>query len=146
VRLTGTPTAYAEACVATARASGITVDLEPALPQSAAVARMTASGALLLLLNTGYDGLIPQKTYDYLRCGAPILAYGTTSEGARFVAQCGAGPVVGDGDAAQLARAIEQLLTVERGAWQTPSRHAFVASRNREEIATSLLKTLMPGR
>ena len=99
VRLTGTPTAYGNTCATEARAKGIAIDVEAAIPQSAAVQRMMTSHALLLLLNTQYDGLIPQKTYDYMRCGSPILAFGTTSEGAAFVKACGAGPVIADGDA-----------------------------------------------
>lgn len=142
VRLTGTRTAYADACVAQARANGIAVNVEAAIPQSAAVERMMASHALLLLLNTQYGGLIPQKTYDYLRCGSPILAFGTTSEGAAFVKACGAGPVVADGDALALAQALDRLLTAERATWNTPARRAWVASRNRETIATDLLNAL----
>lgn len=143
VRITGTPTPYSETCAAAARRDGITVRLEPALPQSAAVARMMSSAALLLLLNTQYEGLIPQKTYDYLRCGSPILAFGTTSEGADFIKQSGAGPIVPVGDAAALATALDRLLATERSAWATAARTTFVASRNRETIATELLKALM---
>ena len=142
VRLTGTPTAYGESCATEARANGITVDVEAAIPQSAAVERMMTSHALLLLLNTQYEGLIPQKTYDYMRCGSPILAFGTTSEGAKFVKECGAGPVVADGDAPALAQALDRLLVEERATWNTPARHEWVASRNRETIAMDLLKTL----
>ena len=103
---------------------------------------MSASRALLLLLNTEYDGVVPQKTYDYLRCGSPILAYGTTSQGADFVARCGAGPVVAEGDVAGMIAALETLQTADRGVWSTPARAEFVASRNREEIAVSLLQAL----
>ncbi len=142
VRLTGTTTAYAESCATEARANGITVNVEAAIPQSAAVERMMTSHALLLLLNTQYEGLIPQKTYDYLRCGSPILAFGTTSEGAAFVKECAAGPVVADGDALALAQALDRLLTEPRATWNTAARSSWVASRNRETIATELLKTL----
>ncbi|MBL8697625.1 MAG: hypothetical protein JNK67_04605 [Alphaproteobacteria bacterium] len=143
IRMTGPLTEYGQSCAAWAREHGISVAVHPGVPQSEAVGLMMSSDACLLLLNTAYDGLIPQKTYDYMRAGAPILAFGTSSEGARVVNATGAGPAaVAVGDAAALAGSLRRLIEAPRERWRTAERAEWVASRNRETIAGELIRDL----
>lgn len=143
VRLTGNQPPYATASIEKARKNGLEIEMVPAVPQSIAIERMMKSDALLLLLNTQYEGILPQKTYDYMRCDAPILGYGTTSQGADIVSSTRAGIVVGDGDAVGLANALDRLLLSSPDSWSTRERENWANSRNRESIAAELIRALI---
>jgi hypothetical protein len=143
VRLTGNQPPYAIASIEMARKKGLEIEMAPAVPQSVAIERMMTSDALLLLLNTRYDGVIPQKTYDYMQCHAPILGYGTTSQGADIVSSNHAGIVVDDGDALGLANALDRLFISSADSWNTRERENWASSRNRESIAADLIRALI---
>jgi glycosyltransferase involved in cell wall biosynthesis len=146
VRMTGTATRHGRQAADWASAHGIQVEQRGTVPMTEAVRAMMTSDACLLLLNTRYDSVVPTKTFEYMRAGSPILAYGTTSRAVRIIEETGAGPVVPVGDAAALAAAMDDLIARPRTYWRTERRAAWSASRNRETIAREMLDQLFSAR
>ena len=118
------------------------IELVEGVPKSAAVAEMRRAGALLLLLASFCDTVIPTKLYDYLAAGAPILVFGDTLLAADLVRRLAAGLVVPTDDSSALESALFHLLKEPRAHWQTPDRTAWLEEHTRGAQATRMLKIL----
>lgn len=110
------------------------VNVLPHVGLAQAIAMMRVSSVLLLINEHDYDGVIPQKTYDYLATDRPILVYGETGGAARIVREADAGIVVKAGDALALLAAVEKLMVAPPASWLTESRSAWVQRTNRTTL------------
>lgn len=96
--------------------------------------------ALLLLNEHAYDGVVPLKTFDYLRGDRPILVFGREGGAAKIVEKLNAGFVVKVGDIAGLNHALTALMIPR--AWDTAERNAFNAAHSRERLTGDLLNAI----
>lgn len=101
------------------------------------------SGALLLLNPPRFARYIPGKTYDYVASGRPVLVYGDGGEVARLVRDLDAGVVVPEGDAAQLAEALEWIAAQPSVPNPTPIQQAWLAEHTRRALALKTVEVLM---
>lgn len=114
----------------------------PAQAPATVVAIQRASSALLLLNDFDYDGVVPLKTFEYIRSPRPILALGNTGGGADIVRSVGAGLISPIDDAAALAEAINTLVGAPAARWQTAQREAWAAAHDRQLLTLRLLDVL----
>jgi hypothetical protein len=135
----GQPQEVQSAVAAFSRRFPEVIGVHPAVTPSRAVEIMREAGALLLLLTTAYEGIVPQKTYDYLMAGGPILAFGNTSEAGALIEATGSGVVVPTDDPAALAGALDLLRTQGRERWRTPAREALAGPLDRRATSAGLL-------
>ncbi len=99
------------------------------------------SGALLLLNEHLYDGVVPLKTFDYL-CGTrPILVFGATGGAAKIIEGLGAGVVVGPHDPAAMEAALARMMDPAT-QWDTPQRREWNARSSRAVLIPQLLDAL----
>ncbi|MFZ6645815.1 hypothetical protein ACO0LO_08870 [Undibacterium sp. TJN25] len=120
-----------------------TAQILPAVPQNQAVEVMRESGALLLLNLTAYNGVITQKTYDYLNVPKPILAFGAISDAARLVEKAKAGIVISDVTPLALSEALDKLINTPSTHWDTEPRRESAASLNRDNLAEEYINFLL---
>ena len=88
------------------------VTVEGFVPHDAALARMRAAHALLLVLTDDWEGRIAHssKLFEYLAVGRPILAVVPPGEAAQLVQGTGAGVAVAPTDVAGIADALREWL------------------------------------
>jgi glycosyltransferase involved in cell wall biosynthesis len=83
---------------------------------------------------------VPSKVQSYLAAGKPIVA-ALAGEGARVVAEAGAGVACKPADALALAAAVRQLMALpadERAAMGAAGRHCFEANFSAERLTPAL--------
>ncbi|MES2152919.1 MAG: glycosyltransferase [Pseudomonadota bacterium] len=120
-----------------------TAQIMPAVPQNHAVEMMRESDALLLLNLTAYNGVITQKTYDYLNVPKPILAFGAISDAARLVEDAEAGVVVSDLTPLALTNALNTLLETPATRWDSALRRRCAERYNRDHLAEDFINFLL---
>jgi len=125
-----------------ARHQGV-VHLLAAVPQSEAIEIMRESSALLLLNTCRYEGIVPQKTYDYLNVATPILAYGATGGAAPLVTDAQAGIAVAELTRAALEDALDILIQTPKKHWDNQVRRTHAQNFNRQALAKGLLEFLL---
>ncbi len=106
--------------------SGISAVFENPIPHSEAVLRMSSAEVLLLLIpeQTGNQGIIPGKLFEYIASGRPILGIGPVeSDAAVLVSQSEAGVFCDYRDSAVMAQSILRLL--ESDGASVEQRKAF---------------------
>ncbi len=133
------PPEVSDAIARLAARHGDVAKIWPPVPQTVAVEIMMESDALLLLLNTRYPGIVPQKSYDYLRSGAPVLVFGDTSEIARTIDELGAGIIVPESDPTVMRAALNRMMTAHRDTFNTETRRSWIARYNREAVCSRIL-------
>lgn len=116
------------------------VQREDEVSPSAAAAIASGSDAVLLLTNTAYSGIVPLKTFDYMRSNTPILAFGRSSEAAEIVTRTGAGLVVDETSPASLVDILKTFLSAPRAQFCTSERAAWVAANRRDVLNQDMLK------
>lgn len=92
-------------------ALGDAVQQRPFVPRRESLAMMLRADALVLVTDPGDGGraLVPQKSYEYLRAGRPILALTPPGETARLLQRAGGCTVVGVDDVPAIAQALADL-------------------------------------
>ncbi|MGE4064251.1 MAG: glycosyltransferase [Rhodospirillaceae bacterium] len=113
------------------------IDL-PATAPTTAIEVQRESSALLLVNDHVYDGVVPLKTFDYLRSGQPILVFGQTGGAAEIVDRLDAGVTVPAGDDQALETALTRLMSSNR-PWDTPARKSWCERHNRRELVMEML-------
>ena len=110
------------------------------LPPDAAIEVQQEADALPLLNEHTYDGVVPLKTFDYLRGSRPILVFGHEGGAAKIVENLKAGTVVSVGDIAGLSQAIDVVMGPQ--SWDTAERRTWSAENNRARLTTHLLDAI----
>lgn len=113
--------------------------MAPVCP-STAIELQKEADALLLLNEHTYDGVVPLKTFDYLRGDRPILVFGEEGGAAKIIEDVKAGFVVKVGDVAGLGQALQALMTPQ--SWTTSERTAWSAARSRAQLTTQMLDAI----
>ncbi|MBI1315624.1 hypothetical protein GC167_02025 [bacterium] len=96
--------------------SGISAVFEDPIPHSEAVQRMVRADVLLLLIpeQSGNEGIVPGKLFEYVASGRPILGIGPRQcDAATLLTQAGAGIFCDYRDASALGQSIEALLEID---------------------------------
>jgi glycosyltransferase involved in cell wall biosynthesis len=119
------------------------VHMLAAVAQSEAIEIMRESTVLLLLNTCRYDGIVPQKTYDYLNVATPILAYGATGGAAPIVTEGQAGIAVTELTRAALEDALDILIKTPKKHWDSQVRRTYAQNFNRQALAKGLLEFLL---
>lgn len=115
------------------------VRVSPQVCLSEAVALMRMASALLLINDHVYDGVIPQKTYDYMATGRPILVYGEAGGATAIVLNVQAGLCVGVTDMPALHAALTSFMAVASDHWNSEKRLVWVEANNRSRLIQSAL-------
>ncbi len=113
--------------------------LVPQVSLRMAVALTQAASALLLINDHIYDGVIPQKTYDYMASRRPILVYGQTGGAKPIVEDSHAGVCVAVSDPRALHQALTCFITVPPDQWNGVRRQAWVRANNRSDLIREAL-------
>lgn len=84
----------------------------PFISHTEAIAEMVAADVLVLVMTDDWEGRIavPNKLYEYLAAGRPVLALAPEGEIARLVQATGAGMVVAPFAVDQIVEALEHLI------------------------------------
>lgn len=115
------------------------LELQPPVEQAGAFKMMREATMLLLLNNTRYSGVVPIKTFDYMRSGTPILAFGESGGAGNCVTETGAGVTVPEGQNSALGVALRELSATDPGKYRTPARAAWCEKHNRATLFGELL-------
>ena len=110
------------------------------VPPGIAIEVQKEADALLLLNEHTYDGVVPLKTFDYLRGDRPILVFGQEGGAAKIVEKLGAGHVAKVGDVASLTHAVDAIMVPR--AWDTAERNAWSSAHSRERLTGDLLDAI----
>jgi glycosyltransferase involved in cell wall biosynthesis len=92
------------------------VELHPFVPHAAALAAMAAADALLLLMTDDWEGRIavPNKLYEYLAVGRPVLALAPPGEVTRLVEMHSMGTAVLPSDVDAIVVALDAMMAQQQ--------------------------------
>jgi len=99
------------------------------------------SGALLLLNEHIYDGVVPLKTFDYLCSSKPVLVFGRTGGAAKIIQELKAGITVAPDDGVGFETAIQRLIQGGEN-WNTPARRDWNARYSRTILTERMLAAM----
>ena len=118
------------------------VRLMPYVSHPKAIEYMVSSDLVLLIVNDGphRDGIITSKSFEYIRCGAPVLAV-VPPDGAagRLIRDTNSGMVIHPDDVDGIKNAIAHLFRLhQRRALKRAFKRKSLSSYSRMELTRSL--------